>query len=213
MTQENSSKKGPGAGQRFYGKYRGTVFNNLDPECRGRIMAMVPKVYGELPSYWALPCMPGVGLQPPVGGPAAGMFSVPAMGTWVWIEFEEGDPERPIWSGGFWPMELLDAQTEAPITATTTMLQTQAYAALILDDIQGIILRLLAGQCVRVTPAGVLIQASPAVSVLVSEAGIQLQAGSSTLAVTSAGITMTSTGPISVTGTVVTMNDGALLVK
>jgi hypothetical protein len=80
---------------RYYGKYRGTVINNLDPEQRGRIMAMVPDVLGLTPSSWAMPCVPAAGIQ-------SGMFVVPPLGSGVWMEFEQGDADYPIWTGGFW---------------------------------------------------------------------------------------------------------------
>ena len=80
---------------RYYGKYRGTVINNIDPEQRGRIMAMVPDVLGITPSSWAMPCVPLAGKQ-------QGTFMVPQIGAGVWIEFEQGDPDYPIWTGGFW---------------------------------------------------------------------------------------------------------------
>ena len=80
---------------RFYGKYRGTVINNLDPMQMGRIQAMVPDVAGLLPSSWAMPCVPVAGIN-------MGVFTVPPIGAGVWIEFEKGDPDYPIWVGGFW---------------------------------------------------------------------------------------------------------------
>jgi type VI secretion system (T6SS) baseplate-like injector VgrG len=79
----------------FYGKYRGQVVNNLDPEMKGRILATVPAVSGFIPLSWAMPCVPGAGLN-------TGMFTVPPIGAGVWIEFEGGDPDYPIWVGGFW---------------------------------------------------------------------------------------------------------------
>jgi hypothetical protein len=82
------------APQRFYGKYRGTVENNIDPMHMGRIVATVPTVTGSLPSTWAMPCTPF-----PAGTPS---LSVPPLGASVWIEFEAGDPNYPIWSGCFW---------------------------------------------------------------------------------------------------------------
>ena len=81
--------------KRYYGKYRGLVINNIDPMLQGRIMAQVPDVLGEIPSSWALPCVPAAGIQ-------AGMFIVPPVGSQVWMEFEQGDPDYPIWTGGFW---------------------------------------------------------------------------------------------------------------
>src|SRR5207344_741830 len=54
----------------FYGKYRGTVINNVDPMLLGRIQAMVPDVAGLVPSSWAMPCVPVAGIN-------MGMFTVP----------------------------------------------------------------------------------------------------------------------------------------
>jgi hypothetical protein len=85
----------PGARERHYGKYRGTVMNNLDPLQQGRIQAFVPELLGAIPTGWAYPCAP-------VAGVMAGFFAVPPPGSGVWIEFEAGDVSRPIWVGGYW---------------------------------------------------------------------------------------------------------------
>lgn len=79
----------------FYGKYRGKVEQNLDPEQRGRIQVSVPAVLGEGSLSWAMPCAP-------FAGSGVGLFAVPPVGANVWVEFEGGDPDYPIWSGGFW---------------------------------------------------------------------------------------------------------------
>jgi hypothetical protein len=80
----------------FYGKYRGVVHDNADPEHRGRIQAIVPRLLGpQTPTGWALPAAP-------YAGPDQGLFTVPDKGAAVWVEFEEGDLSSPIWSGGFW---------------------------------------------------------------------------------------------------------------
>ena len=34
----------------YFGKYRATVINNIDPEMRGRLQVMVPDVLGLVPS-------------------------------------------------------------------------------------------------------------------------------------------------------------------
>jgi hypothetical protein len=83
------------ARDRFYGKYRGTVADVGDPDALGRIKAHVPEVYRDVVSPWALPCAP-------YAGPGIGFHAVPPAGAGVWIEFEAGDPSRPIWSGGWW---------------------------------------------------------------------------------------------------------------
>jgi hypothetical protein len=81
--------------RKFYGKYRGTVLQNVDPELRGRIMCMVPDVLGLAPSTWCEVCTPLAG--PP--GPPMGVYMVPPIGAGVWVEFENGDPNFPIWTG------------------------------------------------------------------------------------------------------------------
>jgi uncharacterized protein involved in type VI secretion and phage assembly len=79
----------------FYGKYRGVVVDNNDPQQLGRLKAHVPEVLGEADSGWALPCVP-------YAGDGSGQYTIPEPGTGVWIEFEAGDPSRPIWSGCWW---------------------------------------------------------------------------------------------------------------
>ncbi len=79
---------------RFFGKYRGIVTDNVDPESLGRIQATVPAVSG-MATNWALPCAP-------YAGKAAGFYTSPPVGAKVWIEFEGVNPHFPIWSGCFW---------------------------------------------------------------------------------------------------------------
>ncbi len=79
----------------FYGKYRGIVTDNNDPLQLGRLKAHVPEVLADVDSGWALPCAP-------YAGNGSGQFTIPEPGTGVWIEFEAGDPSRPIWSGCWW---------------------------------------------------------------------------------------------------------------
>jgi uncharacterized protein involved in type VI secretion and phage assembly len=82
---------------RYHGKYRGLVVDNADPERLGRLRLRVPSVLGDtVVTGWALPCAPygGMGDQ--------GLLAVPAVGAGVWVEFEEGDLEFPVWVGTFW---------------------------------------------------------------------------------------------------------------
>ncbi|KQW02335.1 phage baseplate assembly protein V [Rhizobacter sp. Root1221] len=80
---------------RYYGKYRGVVVASLDPEARGRLLVRVPDVTGPNITNWARPCMPW-------GGMSMGSYIVPPPETNVWVEFEQGDPNSPIWVGCFW---------------------------------------------------------------------------------------------------------------
>lgn len=83
--------------KRFYGKYRGFVVDNADPEQLGRLKVRVPSVLGEdVVTGWAMPCAP-------YGGDSGqGFLFIPEVDAGVWVEFEEGDLEFPIWVGTFW---------------------------------------------------------------------------------------------------------------
>ncbi|GAB4191951.1 MAG: hypothetical protein Tsb002_21250 [Wenzhouxiangellaceae bacterium] len=117
--------------QRWYGKYRGFVVDNQDPEQRGRLRLRVPSVFSEEITGWALPCLP-------FGGKAAqGLFMVPEPESQVWVEFEEGIVTQPIWSGVFYQQQSdvpEDAQHSEP---TTRLLQTPAGHILQFDDADG----------------------------------------------------------------------------
>jgi hypothetical protein len=50
----------------------------------------------------------------PYAGPGVGLFAIPPVGANVWVEFEGGDPDYPIWSGGFWGVGEAPAQPAIP---------------------------------------------------------------------------------------------------
>lgn len=77
----------------YFGKYRGKVVGIDDPEKRGRIKVECPAVLGKQISQWALPCLPPF------------VFYIPPVGSLVWVEFEEGKIDSPIWSGLFYTLE------------------------------------------------------------------------------------------------------------
>ena len=83
------------SGATYYGIYRGTVVNNIDPMQVGRIMVLVPDVGGITPSTWAMPAVP-------IAGKQMGTFMVPQIGSGVWVQFEAGDPDRPVASMQRW---------------------------------------------------------------------------------------------------------------
>lgn len=78
----------------FYGKYRGKVIDNKDPLKRGRLLTIVPAI-SDHDLTWAEPCTP-------YAGPKLGWYVMPPVGANVWIEFERGDVDYPIWVGCFW---------------------------------------------------------------------------------------------------------------
>ena len=71
---------------RFGGIYRGVVVDNTDPARKLRLKVRVPEVLGTA-DPWAVPCTPG------------GSTALPSVGDIVWVMFEKGDPDYPVWLG------------------------------------------------------------------------------------------------------------------
>jgi len=101
-------------GHRYFGKYRGFVVDNQDPEKLGRLKVSVPSVLGdEVVTGWALPCVP-------FGGAAdQGCLFIPEQDAGVWVEFEEGDLSYPIWVGTFWSKPGGESELPLPETPDT----------------------------------------------------------------------------------------------
>jgi Type VI secretion system/phage-baseplate injector OB domain len=149
-----------GNSQRYYGKHRGLVIENIDPEQIGRVLVQVPDVLGEISSSWAMPCVPVAGIQ-------AGCFMVPPIGSQVWVEFEQGDPDYPIWSGGFWGLV-----ADVPVFATAPpaippgqniVLQTTGQNMVMVSDAPpspvtgGIVLKSTSGAMIVLNETGIYI--------------------------------------------------------
>jgi uncharacterized protein involved in type VI secretion and phage assembly len=165
---------------KFLGKYRGTVINNVDPEQRGRIMVIVPDVSTVVPSTWAMPCLP-------VGGMQMGMFTVPPIGAGVWIEYEQGDPDYPVWVGCFWgtAAEVPALARTVPPAVPAITLQTTLQNGLIVSDLPG-------------PTGGIMLKSAIGATLIVNDTGIYIQNGK--------GASITMVGPT------VTVNQGALVV-
>lgn len=121
----------------FFGKYRGTVANNMDPMQQGRVQVRVPAVLGEGSLSWAMPCVP-------YAGNGVGLFAIPPNGANVWVEFEGGDPDYPIWSGCFWGTGEVPAMPALPLkkvfktdTATITLDDTPGAGGITIETISG----------------------------------------------------------------------------
>ena len=130
-----------------FGKYRGKVESNLDPLNQGRIQVSVPAVLGDGRLSWAMPCVP-------YAGPGVGSFAVPPLGANVWVEFEGGDPDHPIWSGCFWG---LNEAPLVPAVAQVKMLRTET-ASVTLNDTPGfggILLETIAGMKIEISTSGI----------------------------------------------------------
>lgn len=138
--------------RQFYGKYRGKVENNVDPLQQGRVQISVPSVLGQGSLSWAMPCVP-------YAGPGVGFFAIPPVGANVWVEFEGGDPNYPIWSGAFW------GTGEAPIVpalAETKVFKTDTIT-LKLDDLPGV--------------GGVTIETTLGMKITITAMGIEINNG------------------------------------
>jgi hypothetical protein len=168
--------------RKFYGKYRGTVLSNEDPKKIGRLLVQVPDVFGLAASTWAMPCVPMTSAQ-------AGMFVLPTRLAGVWVEFEQGNPQYPIWVGGFW-----GSFAEVPVTALRNA-----------PTAPNVVLQTVGQNSITIfgAPGG----------------GIALSCGPVTnpkrpqIVITPTGILITNgTASISLTGSTVSINQGALTV-
>lgn len=115
------------ATRRAFGKYRGFVSDNADPQKLARVKLRVPALLGDAESGWALPCLPCGGLA------NQGLFCVPAVGAQLWVEFEGGNLDFPIWSGTFW-QQGGDAPAEAQDPPTTLVLRSGKGHVVLLED-------------------------------------------------------------------------------
>jgi len=163
-----------------YGKYRGLVLNNVDPLQMARIQVQVPDALGLGISGWAMPCVPVAGMQ-------AGAYVVPPIGSGVWVEFEGGNTDYPIWCGGFWGSAAeVPALALAPAIpgSPNIVLQTLGQNSLVISDVPA--------------TGGIMLKSTTGAMILVSDVGITISNGK--------GATIVMTGPT------VTINAGALVI-
>jgi hypothetical protein len=172
-----------GRDDKLYGKYRGVVLNNVDPLGIGRIQVSVPGIVTP-PSTWAMPCAPVAGIQ-------HGAIMVPPLGAGVWVEYEQGDLDFPIWTGCYWGTVAEMPRTAFLGTAATPNIvhQTVGQNSITIYGAPGGGLSICAGPFESPT--------SPRIEI--NAAGITLSDGKG--------------GVISIAAGVVTINLGALLVK
>jgi uncharacterized protein involved in type VI secretion and phage assembly len=157
----------------FYGKYRGVVTDNKDPLMTGRVKARVPDVMGDRETGWAMPCAP-------FGGSGVGFFALPTVGAGVWIEFEHGDPDYPVWSGCWFG----SAAEMPPILLAPpykkTLIKTEGGNSVLLDDtpgIGGIILETSGGQKIVMNATGVEITNGQGASIKLTGPQVSINGG------------------------------------
>jgi hypothetical protein len=89
---------------KFNGAYQGVVVSNVDPEGLNKLLVRVEDVLGNDSCIWA---SPAAGL--------AGLQMTPQVDSGVWVLFQNGDPDRAVWTG-FWRGGLGDVPKAAQQT-------------------------------------------------------------------------------------------------
>jgi uncharacterized protein involved in type VI secretion and phage assembly len=145
-----------------------------------RLQVMVTDVSGVIPGSWAMPCFPLAGKQ-------MGAYFVPQVGSGVWVEFEQGNPDYPIWTGCYYgsaadvPPLALAGNPASP----NILLQTTAQNTFVISDLPG-------------PTGGIMLKSASGATLIVNDTGIYLQNGK--------GASLVLTGPS------VTLNNGAFSV-
>jgi uncharacterized protein involved in type VI secretion and phage assembly len=165
---------------KYYGVYRASVVNNVDPMQMGRIQVIVPDVGGLTPSTYAMPCVPFASRQ-------AGTFVVPVIGSGVWVQFENGDPDYPVWTGGWWgsAAEVPSLALAGNPASPSIVLQTTLQNTIVVSDVPG-------------PTGGIMLKSTTGAMIMVNDIGITISNGK--------GASITLVGPT------VTINNGALVV-
>jgi len=164
----------------FPGKYRGTVVGNVDPQGMGRLSVTVPDVSNIQTSTWAMPSAALAGTQ-------SGLYAVPPVGSNVWVEFEQGDSDYPVWSGCFWgsSSEVPPQATSAPPGVQCIVLQSVGGNILMLSDAPG-------------AAGGILLQSSSGASIAINDTGITITNGQATIQIAGPSVNVNS-GALEVT--------------
>jgi Type VI secretion system/phage-baseplate injector OB domain len=150
----------------YFGKYRGTVVNNVDPMFLGRVQVACPTVLGDGRMSWAMPCVP-----------FEGFFMLPAVDTKVWIEFEGGDPDYPILAGCFWGTGEVPA---SPAVAEQKVIKANGIT-LTMSELPG-----AGGVTLEVGSPGVAVPMKFALT----SSGIELSMGANIISISSTGVSI-----------------------
>jgi hypothetical protein len=155
---------------RYFGRYRGQVTDNGDPDNLGRVRAKVPKVLGDEETGWALPAF--------IYGGAAeqGLFAVPDVGAGVWIEFEGGDLSYPLWTGTWYTSGAIPESAQPG----KKVLKTKSGHKIVLDDDGGSMeITDSNGNSIAMDANAIKITAGSATTIVIDAPQIQLVDGGS----------------------------------
>src|SRR5499427_558938 len=153
---------------RYYGKYRGQVTDNSDPDNLGRVKAKVPRLLGDEETGWALPAFTYGGAT------EQGLFAVPDVGAGVWIEFEGGDLSYPIWSGTWFTNGAIPESAQPG----KKVFKTQSGHKIILDDDGGMLeITDSNGNSIKMDSSGIEITDSNGNSLKMTSSGVSINDG------------------------------------
>jgi len=148
-------------GEKFYGKYKGTVVSNVDPLRMGRLLVEVQDVLGKDPCIWAESASP-------LAGQGMGLYMVPEINAGVWVEFQQGDPNYAIWTGSWRgsAVEIPPPAQAAPLGASPPIvLGTRGQNTIVISDMPGpagpaggIMIKCRSGAFISVTDTGITIE-------------------------------------------------------
>jgi hypothetical protein len=161
-------------GPKYYGIYSATVLSNLDPMQLGRITVSVPDVSSVTPTTFVKPCVPLAGKQ-------MGTYMVPQIGAGVWVQFEAGDPDRPVYTGGWWGdvLELPQAALAPPALplGQNIVFQTGLQHLLLISD--AVPAPMMAPIPAPVTPGtgGIVLRSPSGAMIVVNDTGIYINNG------------------------------------
>lgn len=162
--------------RQYFGKYRGMVLNNMDPMQSGRLLVQVPDVLGLSTSSWAVGSFPLTGKQ-------MGFWAIPQIGTGVWVEFEQGDVDHPIWSGCWYgstaDVPSLALATQPPLSSV--FMQTAGQVMFQMSDLPGpaggIMIKTLTGAMILVNDVGITISNGKGASIVMTGPTVTINAG------------------------------------
>ncbi len=200
----------------YTGKYRGKVLSTEDLTMSGKLLCEVPALPGMLLN-WATPSVPYAGIE-------QGLFALPPEGSDVWIEFENGNPDNPIWSGGYWEEWLEPIAPElAPEAPELVNVLKSKFCSLVLNDTPaegGVILSAVdpavaVPVMLTMTSVGFSVIVGEVTLTMSAEEGITLTAGESVYTLTPAGavteapeIAMTAEANVNITAATTTVEGG-----
>lgn len=199
----------------YYGNYRGTIVDRKDPQQLGRVKVRVHQITGDsIIEAWAWP----------KGQPCGedwGDFAIPPQGSPVWVEFENGDPQHPIWNYGHWAKENGVVPEEAKRSDPTNVVRKTEKWLMEMDD-ENEIYRItrqdgnvyieflqngninIKGEDITVMGENIEFQANTDITL---NAGNNIILGALNITLDgSTGLGITSTGPVTMSSSAITMS-------